>query len=150
MITNLMQYPSQYCPIYSASKAGVVNFMRAVAFPFHHYDGIRTYAICPGTVRTNLLSGEEWKAFPEEYFTPTENVSSAVELLVEGGQLKDAWGRTVEHADSYGLAVEIIGSQIYFRDQPDYCNDAMKNILLATSMEYQVGRFHAPKTADGS
>lgn len=30
-------YPSQYCPIYSASKAGVLHFMRSIAFHYHHY-----------------------------------------------------------------------------------------------------------------
>ena len=36
-----------------------MNFMRSIAYGFHLNDGIRTYAICPGAFKTNLMTAEE-------------------------------------------------------------------------------------------
>jgi hypothetical protein len=126
--------------MYSASKAGVLYLMRSIAYSFHHYDGIRTYAICPGTVRTNLLSQDDWKLWPQEYFTPVSKIASTVEMLVDGGKLKDSWGREVSEDKNYGLAVEVHTDKHYFRDQPDYCDDAMRQVMEATGMETQIKR----------
>ncbi|KAF2840345.1 3-beta-hydroxysteroid dehydrogenase [Patellaria atrata CBS 101060] len=138
-------YPSQFCPMYSAAKAGVVQFMRSIAFPYHHNDGVRCYAICPGTVRTNLLSGEEWKSFPDSYFTPIETIVSTVEKLIDGGAIQDAVGKGVESGADYGLAVEINGKNFYFRDQIPYCDDAMRAVMEATRMENQLERIEKGK-----
>ncbi|KAF7554163.1 hypothetical protein G7Z17_g3096 [Cylindrodendrum hubeiense] len=138
-------YPSQYCPIYSASKAGVIHFMRAIAFPYHHSNGIRVYATCPGTVKTNLMNDKEWTTFPEEYFTPLSRIASTVEMLVEGGDMTDAWGRTVKDGENYGLAVEINAENFYFRDMPEFCDDSMRKVIEATSMENQLARLNEHK-----
>ncbi|KAK7419387.1 hypothetical protein QQX98_003339 [Neonectria punicea] len=139
------QYPSQYCPIYSASKAGVIHFMRSIAFPYHHTSGIRVYATCPGTVRTNLMNADEWTTFPEAYFTPISRVASAVEMLVEGGDMTDAWGRTVHEGENYGLAVEINADNVYFRDGTEFCDEAMRVVIGATSMENHLARLEEHK-----
>ncbi|KAH7176356.1 3-beta-hydroxysteroid dehydrogenase [Dactylonectria macrodidyma] len=138
-------YPSQYCPIYSASKAGVIHFMRSIAFPYHHASGIRVYATCPGTVKTNLLNDKEWTTFPTEYFTPLSQIASTVAMLVEGGDMTDAWGRTVRAGDDYGLAVEINADRFYFRDGLEFCDDAMEVVIKATSMENQLARLEEHK-----
>ncbi|KAI1865387.1 uncharacterized protein JN550_008435 [Neoarthrinium moseri] len=134
-------YPSQFCPLYSGAKAGVVNFMRSIAFPYHHYDGVRTYAICPGSVRTGILNAEEWKLWPEHYFTDISKVSSTVEMLIEGGDMEDSWGKKVPASANYGLAVEIYRGEIYFRDQVDYCDEVMKEMMEKGNLEYQVANF---------
>ncbi|KAH6973747.1 hypothetical protein BKA56DRAFT_491940 [Ilyonectria sp. MPI-CAGE-AT-0026] len=141
-------YPSQYCPIYSASKAGVIHFMRAIAFPYYHSSGIRVYATCPGTVKTNLMNDKEWTAFPEEYFTPLSRIASTVEMLVEGGDMTDAWGRTVKDGEDYGLAVEINAEKFYFRDMPGFCDDSMRRVIEATSMENQLARLEEHKAKE--
>jgi hypothetical protein len=119
--------------------------MRSIAFPYHHYNGIRVYATCPGTVRTNLMNAKEWTTFPEEYFTPLSRIASTVALLVEGGDVTDAWGRTVRAADNFGLAVEINGERFYFRDLPAFCDENMEKVMRATSMENQLGRLEEHK-----
>ncbi|KAF7557047.1 hypothetical protein G7046_g6130 [Stylonectria norvegica] len=138
-------YPAEYCPIYAASKAACVNFMRSIAVPYHQYSGIRVYAICPGTVRTNLLDSKEWSNFPAEYFTPLSRIASTVELLAEGGDLTDARGRTFKEGKNFGLAVEINGEKIYFRDKPEYCDDNMRKVIEATSMANQLERLEEHK-----
>ncbi|KAK1763979.1 3-beta-hydroxysteroid dehydrogenase [Phialemonium atrogriseum] len=130
-------YAQEFNPLYTASKAGVLGFMRSIAAPFYHQDGIRTYAICPGTVRTNLLDSTVWDTFPEEHITPVETVVSAVEKLVAGGRLQDDQGKVVEDGENYGLAVEVFGRNMYFRDQMEYINDGMRQICEAASLEHQ-------------
>ena len=119
--------------------------MRSIAFSYHHYNGIRVYATCPGTVRTNLLNAKEWTTFPEDYFTPLSRIASTVEMLAEGGDMTDARGRTVKAGSDYGLAVEINGEKIYFRDQHEYCDDNMRKVIEATSMENQIARLEEHK-----
>ncbi|KAI1379653.1 3-beta-hydroxysteroid dehydrogenase [Hypoxylon crocopeplum] len=121
-------YPQAITPLYAAAKAGMLNFMRSVAPTFYEQDGIRTYAICPGSVRTGLLPKELWDAYPQEYLTEMEKVTYTVESLVSGAQLEDSWGQKFEKG-SVGLAVEIFVDDIYYREPPDPCNDGMKSVL---------------------
>lgn len=139
MLTS-RQYSQEFNPLYSAAKAGVVNFMRSVAKPFHQ-DGIRTYAICPGTARTNLATKETWDSWPEEYLTPVDTIVSTVETLVSGGPLTDAKGRTVVKGSNYGLAVEIFGKSMYFRDQLEYIDGGMRQLCEASSLDNQQTNF---------
>lgn len=120
--------------------------MRSIAFPYHHYNGIRVYATCPGTVKTNLLNENEWTTFPDDYFTPISRIASTVEMLVEGGRMTDAYGKTVEEGSNYGLAVEINGENFYFREQHGYCDENMKKVIEATSMANQIARLDEYKT----
>ncbi|KAI9168086.1 15-hydroxyprostaglandin dehydrogenase [NAD(+)] [Paramyrothecium foliicola] len=132
----IWQYAQEFNPLYSASKAGVVNFVRSIARPFYQ-DGIRTYAICPGTVRTNLLSNNVWDTFPEEYLTPMKTIVSTIDTLVAGGPLIDATGRKILKEADYGLAVEIFGENFYVRDQMEFINDGMRIICEAASLDNQ-------------
>ncbi|KAI1482347.1 3-beta-hydroxysteroid dehydrogenase [Daldinia eschscholtzii] len=121
-------YPQSITPFYSAAKAGIVNFMRSVAPIFYQEDGIRTYAICPASVRTNLLPKELWDAYPQEYLTQMEKVTSTVESLVYGSKFEDSWGQKFDKF-TVGLVIEIFVDDVYFRGPPSPCNDAMKFIL---------------------
>ncbi|KAH6663994.1 hypothetical protein F5X68DRAFT_106077, partial [Plectosphaerella plurivora] len=105
-------YAQEFNPLYSASKAGVLAFVRSVASPFQA-EGIRTYALCPGTVRTNLLSQSAWDTFPEEYLTPVETIVSTVQKLILGGEMEDGRGRKISRAENYGLAVEVFCQNFY-------------------------------------
>ncbi|KAI1776599.1 3-beta-hydroxysteroid dehydrogenase [Hypoxylon cercidicola] len=120
-------YSQAITPLYAASKAGMLNFMRSVA-PVFYEDGIRTYAICPGSVRTNLLPKELWDAYPQEYLTPMEKVGSTIESLVDGTAFEDSWGQKFEKS-TVGLAVEIFVNDVYFRGPTEPCNDGMRFIL---------------------
>lgn len=110
--------------------------MRSVASPFQA-EGIRTYALCPGTVRTNLLSQSAWDTFPEEYLTPVETIVSTVNKLIQGGEMEDGKGRKVSRAENYGLAVEVFCKEFYVRDQLEFINDGMRLICEAARLDNQ-------------
>lgn len=142
-------YPSDFSPVYSASKAGVVHFMRSIAPTLYHNEGIRCHAVLPGTVRTNLLLPSEWESFPAHFFTPVAKVASTVAMLEKGGEeLTDADGRVIPAGRDYGLAAEICGERHYFREQLPWCDDAMRQLMLATSVENQLASFEAIKARE--
>jgi NAD(P)-dependent dehydrogenase (short-subunit alcohol dehydrogenase family) len=137
-------YPSEFCPIYSASKAAVVQFNRAITVAYHH-EGVRTFATCPGTINTGLLSQEEWKSFPLEYFTPMETLVDTVVRLVDRGDMVDAKGVKKTGEDNWGLTVEVNGDNFYFREGPDFCDDNMRAMMANTSMAKQLARIEGVK-----
>ena len=136
-------YPSYYSPTYAAAKHGVVGFMRSIAKHYYLKDGIRVNAICPGVVKTGLLSENEWGNFPEAYFTPVEKIVGVVEMLVEGrdggeeGARIDGVGIGMRAKDGvlWGEAVEISGERYYYREAPKMCDDAMRAVMEATDIE---------------
>jgi NAD(P)-dependent dehydrogenase (short-subunit alcohol dehydrogenase family) len=123
-------YPSNYAPVYTATKHGVLGFMRSIAPQFWRGDHVRVNAVLPGTVRTNLLSKQEWSTFPQEYFTPVEKIVEVVLMFVDG---KDP----VKGGDQgvlKGKAVECCGVNHYYRDQPEYCDEAMRAVMQSTDI----------------
>lgn len=130
--------------MYSGSKAAVIQFNKAISYCYH-LDGIRTYATCPGTIRTNLMSGEEWKSFPERYFTPIETLVTAVVKLVEGGDLEDSKGKKFSKDDAWGLTVEVNRDNFYFRVPNMFCDEEMESMMKFTSMENQLARIEKTK-----
>lgn len=117
---------------------GILGFMRAIAGHFH-LDGIRANAICPGIVSTNLVDKDGWASFPQELFTPVEMISQTTLKLVDGVDMVDANGNKVPSHLLYGKAVEINRGSFYFRDQAEYCDDTMRRIMEATSVDNQIG-----------
>lgn len=143
-------YPSEFCPMYSAAKAGVLQFNRAIAYSYH-LEGIRTYATAPGTIQTNLLTGEEWKSFPEHLFTPMSTLVRAVTHVLDGGDLEDSTGKTIRAEDAYGLTVEVNRDNFYFREKNKVCDAEMEAMMKHTSMENQLARIEKTKAeANGS
>lgn len=109
--------------------------MRSIAPVLKRTDGIRACAILPSIVKTPLMGPGMWETYPPHLFTPIETVVSAVEMLVKGGPMRDSKGKEIdaEHAD--GLAVEIFMDQIFFREEPEPCNDDMKEVLYSLSYD---------------
>lgn len=137
-------YPSEFCPMYSAAKAGVIQFNKAITFSYH-LEGIRTYATAPGTIKTNLMSGEEWKSFPEQYFTPMSTLVKAVTHVLDGGDLEDSTGRKIKAEEAYGLTVEVNRDNFYFREKNKFCDGDMEAMMKFTSMENQLARIEKTK-----
>ena len=96
-------YAVPNAPTYAAAKFGAVGWTRSIAGRLWHEDGIRVnvsieightkhhacteiamQAICPGTVRTNLLTNKQWENFPSDYFTPLEKIVEVVMMLIDG------------------------------------------------------------------
>jgi NAD(P)-dependent dehydrogenase (short-subunit alcohol dehydrogenase family) len=137
-------YPSEFCPMYSAAKAGVIQLNKAISYSYY-LEGIRTYATAPGTIKTNLMTGEEWKSFPERYFTPMSTLVKAVTHVVDGGDLEDSTGRKIEAAEAYGLTVEVNRENFYFREKNKFCDAEMEAMMKFTAMENQLARIEKSK-----
>jgi NAD(P)-dependent dehydrogenase (short-subunit alcohol dehydrogenase family) len=114
-------YPSNYSPVYTAAKHGVLGFTRSIAPAMNRLDGIRVNAVLPGTVKTGLLSSDEWSSFPQEYFTPVEKIAEVVAMFVDG---KDV-----------GKSVECSGRNHYYRGQPEFCDEAMRAVMASTDRD---------------
>jgi NAD(P)-dependent dehydrogenase (short-subunit alcohol dehydrogenase family) len=54
-------YASATAPMYSASKHGVLGWMRSIAANAWRQDRVAVNAICPGIVQTNILPAEMYK-----------------------------------------------------------------------------------------
>ncbi|MFD7660837.1 SDR family NAD(P)-dependent oxidoreductase [Actinosynnema sp. NPDC059797] len=48
--------PMPFDPVYGATKAAVVNYVRSLA-PLHAHEGIRINALCPGFAETPIIDG---------------------------------------------------------------------------------------------
>jgi NAD(P)-dependent dehydrogenase (short-subunit alcohol dehydrogenase family) len=124
-------HPSYDSRIYTATKHAVVVFMRSIA-PWHYLKaGVRVNAICPGVIKTSLLSSAEWANLPEEYFTPLEKMTETVCMLVDGKDVE--LGN--EGSVLQGKAVEISGQKHYYRQTVEYCGEAMKALMGSTNIE---------------
>lgn len=143
-------YRCQVSPSYCAAKHGVVGLMRSIA-PGFYEQGVRVNAICPGTVKTNLLDATAWSTFPDDVFVPIEKISETVLMLIDG---YDVGGKPVEGSTDgvngagsngtakgqklYGKAVELSGTNHYYRDQPAYCDAHMQSCMLMTERQTYV------------
>ncbi|KAL5337481.1 hypothetical protein BJX70DRAFT_389253 [Aspergillus crustosus] len=131
-------YPSYYSPLYSSAKFGVVGFMRSVAQHFKAR-GVRVNAICPGIVRTGLVDPNGWSAFPQHRFIEVDAVAKVVLQLAGPVGLTDASGTHLPIDRLFGQAVEISDSGVYFREQHEFCDEGMREVMAATVLENQVG-----------
>ncbi|KAB5525518.1 15-hydroxyprostaglandin dehydrogenase [Coniochaeta sp. 2T2.1] len=113
-------YPAYGAPIYTATKHGVLGLMRAMAPRLWRNDNVRVNAVLPGTVKTNLHTEENWKQFPEKYFTPVEKIVEAVLILLDGTEM--------------GKAIECCGQNHYYREQYEYCDDTMRAVMSSTDV----------------
>ena len=119
-------YPVPYLPMYAAAKHGCVGFMRSIADGFFK-EGIRANCICPGAVRTGLLSQQEWDRFPQGTFVPIEKVVEAVQMLVNDTTL-------------YGKAVELIQDKWKFREAQVFEDGAMKDVMTMSDTPFESQR----------
>lgn len=116
-------YPSPFCPIYSSAKHGVLGFTRSIAKHYFLHDKIRVNAIMPGTMRTGLLSEQEWEHFKDQQWTTVEDVVAVVEMLLD--EEKSLWGK----------CVEVSGEGHFFRDGVPYSTEGMRKNMEKTDVE---------------
>lgn len=109
--------------------------MRSIAPVFKKTDGIRACAILPSIVKTPLMGPGMWETYPQHLFTPIETVVSAVEMLIDGGTMRDSNGKEFGAERADGLAVEIFMDDIFFREEPEPCNNDMKEVLYSLSYD---------------
>lgn len=110
-------YPVPASPIYGTSKHAMVGLARSIG-PRMVKDHIRVNAICPGTVKTGLLTQELWDTYPDEAFTPIEKVVEVVNLFIDDESL-------------FGQTAEICRGNHYFRQIPEFCDKYMEKTMRA-------------------
>lgn len=125
-------FVSPYCLICYCSQIhqsdGVLGFMRSIAGSCWE-EGIRVNALCPGIVRTGLVSDEFWTMFNQRHFCPMELVVKVTLLLMDGGEIVDSNGIRVSDSESYGQTLETSGSNFYLRQQPAWCDEVAKDVM---------------------
>ncbi|KAK2606770.1 hypothetical protein N8I77_005499 [Diaporthe amygdali] len=129
-------WPTYWAPIYTASKFGIMGFMRSVA-DYYKHEGIRVNALCPGAVRTPIVPDKAWEAMPEDVFTPLELIADIVLKLAEGKELVDANGTRAAPDELFGKAVVANGKNIYIQPEPQYCDDVLARTIESTKMGNQ-------------
>ena len=127
--TDRTKYPVEAFPAYSASKAGSIAFVRAVAKPMFQDHGIRVHALCPGPVRTSLLNDDQWDCFPEEHLIPMHSIVDVVVALMDDKPFIDCTRRKIDSQSKYGLAVEVTPRGFYVKDGHKF-SDETEPLLL--------------------
>ncbi|KAK7733094.1 hypothetical protein SLS53_008282 [Cytospora paraplurivora] len=128
-------WPTYWAPIYTASKFGLLGYVRSVA---QHYkqQGIRVNLLAPGAVRTPIIPDDGWKVMPDDVFTPLELISEVVLKLAEGKEdLVDAKGVRVTPEELYGQAVLAIGRKFYVHPESEYSDDIVARTMKATKLK---------------
>jgi NAD(P)-dependent dehydrogenase (short-subunit alcohol dehydrogenase family) len=110
-------YPVPASPIYGTSKAAMVGLTRSLG-PRMVKDNIRVNCICPGTVKTGLLTQELWDTYPDEAFTPMEKVVGMVNMFIDDTSL-------------YGKAAELIRNEHYWQEAPEFSDKWMEMTMRA-------------------
>lgn len=128
-------YPAARGPSYSATKHGVVGFMRSIAQGVGK-EGIRCNAICPSFFKTNLADEATWsKFFTPDTFGDIPFVADVVAQILDGNDLVDTLGNRVEKGKFSGQTVEIIVDKVYLREAPTISNRIMAKTLGIADLE---------------
>lgn len=75
------------------------------------------------------MSDEDWKVFPEEYFTPIEKVVEVVMMIIDSTKKE-----TDGEEPWVGKTIEISGKNHYFRTQYDFCDEPMAAVMGSTEL----------------
>ncbi|KAK6064416.1 hypothetical protein SCUP234_08926 [Seiridium cupressi] len=132
-------YPSFFSPIYTASKFGILGFVRAVAGRYKVLDGIRINALLPGAVRTDLFEEDTWKHFPDGTLTSMDLIAKVVLGFVDGGDIVDSKGVRVPAEKNYGQAVVASAQQYFIIPENEYCDEFTAQTMEHTRIENQTG-----------
>ena len=116
--------------------------MRCIAPSFYKNDGVRVNAICPGTVKTNLLEPTAWSGFSDDVFVPIEKIASTVLMLIDGFDVDGKsigdgkpLGDSTKGQVLNGKAVEISGTNHYYRDQVAFSDAQMEKTMSLTNRD---------------
>ncbi|KAK1750415.1 hypothetical protein QBC47DRAFT_438744 [Echria macrotheca] len=120
-IAGLVPHPA--LPEYSAAKAGVVGFVRAVAPVLKVKEDIALSAVCPGLAATAVLPGVIVDAVGEALLTPVRDIVKAYEALLD-----------VEGLDAAGEVREVVGERSDVVGPPRVQTDLGRD-MYAAAME---------------
>jgi NAD(P)-dependent dehydrogenase (short-subunit alcohol dehydrogenase family) len=96
----------------------IVGFTRSIGKKLWA-EGIRVNTICPGVVKTALLTDKLQSFFPEEIIIPLEVVTELGLELLSGNSMTDAREISVPADEMHSRALLITGHMFHFIDQPE-------------------------------
>jgi 15-hydroxyprostaglandin dehydrogenase (NAD) len=118
-------YANAAMPTYGSAKHGVVGLVRGAGRRLSK-EGIRVSTILPGPVNTNITSSTAVEIVPggvnpfgDDVWTSTQNIYDAAMQLY-----KDP--------EAGGKVLEVSKGNFYEREQPEWSDELMKKILMAT------------------
>uniref|UniRef100_A0A0W0G5I7 NAD(P)-binding protein n=1 Tax=Moniliophthora roreri TaxID=221103 RepID=A0A0W0G5I7_MONRR len=118
-------FPSMCQPMYSASKAGIIHFMRASA-QFHADKALTVNAICPSLVSTSIAPSALFQEFHDR------NMLTPVELVAQ--QYISLLGANKDN----GKAICINRNKVW--EQPLEPRNAEEGFELVTALERKLGQ----------
>jgi NAD(P)-dependent dehydrogenase (short-subunit alcohol dehydrogenase family) len=110
----------------------IIGFTRSIGKKLWAED-IRVNTICPGVVKTALLTDELQSFFPEEIIIPLEVVTELVLELLSGNSMTDAREISVPADEMHSRALLITGHKFHFIDQPEI-HDEVGKLTYASMM----------------
>ncbi|KAK7445082.1 hypothetical protein VKT23_014944 [Stygiomarasmius scandens] len=125
MTASVLGYwPSRNLPLYAASKAGIVNFVRSMA-EFYENKGITVNLVAPSITATASVPPGFLDLFSDDNICP-------VELVVE--QMISVLGSSKDN----GRAISIVGREVW--DHPQETCMAEKNKFIMGTIDDEVDR----------
>lgn len=102
-------------------------------------EGIRVNAICPGVVKTPLLtaSDEYSSIFPKEVYIELQIVTSVVSQLLSGTEMVDGKGMHVDSDAMHSRALHISGKTFFFIEKPEIHDKEAQmtwNVMMALDL----------------
>lgn len=85
-------------------------------------------------MRTSIVPLSTWDRVPDIAMTPLELIADVALKLAHGESFVDGKGVAVP-AGAHGLAVVANGSNFYVQDEPEYCDEIMRQTMISTSVE---------------
>jgi len=112
-----------------------LGFGRSISKVFYGRSKTRVNALCPGFVKTELFSqGQvDTSGFPHYWWTSIDAVANAAVMLINGVEVVDSKGKSLPVEKAWGLAVEVSGDKIYFRDWLGYGDELMAEVMEGVS-----------------
>ena len=74
------------------------------------------------------MSDDDFNHYPQDSFTPVEYVVETVLKVLDNETMSDAKGVEVQGGKVYGKAIEVNIRNVYFREQPFWCDRELWNI----------------------
>ncbi|OAL32578.1 hypothetical protein AYO20_07888 [Fonsecaea nubica] len=110
-------YSSDTHPLYSAAKFGAVALVRGLSKRLRKSgENISANVICPGLVDTAMTAGPFIDNAPAEMIVPPSLVVQVIQSFLDDESIT-------------GQAVEISGSELIYRTDPEYANAAAEYVL---------------------
>lgn len=111
-------YPAPVQPFYAAAKHAIIGLARSMG-KRHEKEGIRVVALVPGLVPTTIMPKDILDRTDKSLITPVSHIVTAIDDILTGRR--------------NATVCEASVSNLFYRDPPDFPDDAQRKVLLEVS-----------------